>query len=176
MNVVETAKNCVARWANAAGRVRVYNAPPYKAMRDTTEYNSFIMKVSKVVEDTWRAGRHSDANKHMWTNFDSVREQIINARAGDHGAHLITTAQRDLGGRMTIQTRDLGENPMDGTMWKTADWKETARTATVADADTAIRNFLKGFYGGRGSARDHQKVIQSYKRATDKSISCRMRA
>lgn len=175
MDVVETAKNCVARYTNAAGRVRVYNAPPFKAMQGTIEYNDFIMKVSKVVEDTWKAGRHNDANKHMWTNFDSVREQIINARAGDHGAHLITRAQSVLGGSMTIQTQDLGENPMDRTMWKTVDWKETARTATVADADTAIRNFLKGFYAGGGTPREHQKVIQSYKRATDKSISCRMR-
>ena len=77
---------------------------------------------------------------------------------------------------MTIITQDLGENPMDRTMWQTVDWKETARLATVADASTAIRDFLKGFYGVAGQPRHQQKVIQSYKHATDKSISCRMRA
>ena len=176
MDVVETAKNCVARFTDARGRVRVYNAPPYKALRGSYEYNDYIMKVSKVVEDTWTAGRHNDANKHMWENFDSVREQVLNARAGDHAAHLITSAQTKFAGRMTIQTQDLAENPMTRTMWTTMDWKETARLATMADADTAIKDFLKSFYGTHGTARDHQKVIQSYKRATDKSIGCRMRA
>ena len=57
------------------------------------EYNDFIMKVSKVVEDTWRAELHNDANKATWTNFDNVREQKITARAGDHGAFLITRSQ-----------------------------------------------------------------------------------
>jgi hypothetical protein len=93
MSVVETARNCVARFTDARGRVRVYNAPPHKILKDSYEYNDYIMKVSKVVEDTWTAGRHNDANKHMWENFDNVREQTISARAGDHGAHLITSAQ-----------------------------------------------------------------------------------
>jgi hypothetical protein len=77
---------------------------------------------------------------------------------------------------MTIQTQDLGENPMTPTMWTTVDWKETARLATMADADTVIKDYLRRFYGTQWTAREHQKVIQSYKRATDKSIGCRMRA
>jgi len=52
------------------------------------------------------------------------------------------------------------------------DCKETARVATVANLDTAIKTFLKDFYGVRGQPREHQKVIQLYKRATDNSISC----
>jgi len=57
----------------------------------------------------------------------------------------------------------------------TVDLIITARLATAADATTAIKDFLKDFYIGGGPGREHQKVNQSYKRATDKSISCRAR-
>lgn len=61
--------------------------------------------------------------------------------------------------RMTIQTPDLGENPMTRNMWQIVDWKETARLATATNATTAIKDFLKDFYTGGGPAREHQKVI-----------------
>lgn len=100
-------------------------------MRGTIEYNNFIMKVSKVFEDTWRADRHNDGNKYMWTNFDDVREQIINVRAGDHGAFLITRAQRDSGEDDDTDTRSWRE-PYDP--------KYVANCRLERDCETRYRN------------------------------------
>jgi hypothetical protein len=141
-----------------------------------------ITKVSKIVDDTWKAGRHDANNKHMWDSFDDVREQIPLARAGDHGPHAIARAEAELGDKFQIHRQNLGESSMTYDQWETVDWKETgleAIKAGVGDAVEQVRNFLHDFYGNQkwgAEPRKNMRVIRSYKRSMDKSISCRMRA
>lgn len=83
---------------------------------------------------------------------------------------------------MQIFRQDLGENPMRREGWETVDWKDTgleAVRAGVGDAVDQVRNFLHDFYGKQTwgtEPRKHMRVIRSYKRSMNKSISCRMRA
>lgn len=144
------------------------------------EYNDYIMKLSTKVNDAfWK--KKTGANKYLWEDFDGTREKIDVARNGDHGPHLINTAQRDLGG-ITIHTQNLGNNPATGAVWETVDWAETANQARangVADAQTRIRAFLDDFYRGTKTdldhrlARKHFQVFRSYKRVQDLTVSCR---
>jgi hypothetical protein len=140
------------------------------------------MKVSKIVDDTWKAGRHDVNNEHMWDSFDDVREQILLARVGYHGPHAIARAEAELGDKFQIHRQNLGENPMTYNQWETVDWEETgleAVKAGVGDAVDQFRNFLHDFYGNQhwgAEPRKHMRMIRSYKRSMDKRISCRMRA
>lgn len=177
MDNAETAKRCVARF----GR-RVCNAPPWRAMKNTVEYNDFLMKVNKVVDDTWRAGLHTTNNEHMWVKFDDLRLQIIQARAGDHAPFVTEAAQNKLGpDRIVLRPKPLGWNPMKQEPWTGIDWPETiayARArAGILDAHTKVLEFLREFYAPTNKqAKDHLDVINSYKRAIDDSNTCRLRA
>lgn len=176
MNAVETAKNCVFRFGRNRGGVP--NTPPYKIMKDTIEWNDMVMKVSKIVDDTWKAGRHNVDNEHMWDSFDDVREKIILARTGDHGPYAIARTEAELGDKFEIHRQNLGENPMTYQQWETVDWKETglkAIDAGIGDGVEQVRNFLHKFYGKETwgtEPRAHMRLIRTYKRSMDKSI-CR---
>jgi hypothetical protein len=39
-----------------------------------------------------RVRHKNDENKHLWADFDKTLAQINDARAGDHGPHLIDAA------------------------------------------------------------------------------------
>jgi hypothetical protein len=175
MNNEETARRCVARFPRA-----VYNAPPWRAMKNTVEYNDFINKVNKVVDDTWRAGLHTN-NEHMWARFDDLRFQIIRARAGDHAPFLTDAAQANLGPKgIILRPKPLGYNPMNQQPWTGIDWPETVAYARdragILDADVKVLDFFREFYAPNTQAREHLDVINSYKCAIDDSNTCRLRA
>lgn len=186
LDAERTAANCYKIFAGQPGMKPgnpVPNYQPYTAMKNVWEYNDYILKISQKVNDAWQT-KKNDYNKHLWENFDSTREKISVARAGDHGPYLINAARTSLGGTMTIRTQNLGSNPTTGDSWKTVDWKETAKEAKakgVADADTRIRDFLNDWYRGtqndddHRNARSHHQVIRSYKRVADRTLSCRKR-
>ncbi len=179
-----TAKNCYRIFANQPNmnpRNPVPNYQPYSAMKNTWEYNDYIMKLSTKVNDAWWK-KKNDANKYLWESFDSTREKIAIARAGDHGPYLVAAARANLGGTMTIHTKNLGTNPATGEVWETVDWKETASQARangVADAQNRIKTFLDDWYRGNQNdidhrnARSHHQVLRSYKRVQDRTVSCR---
>lgn len=103
----------------------------------------------------------------MWHSFDDVREQILLARAGDHGPHAIARPEAELGDKFKIQVQNLGENPMAYEQWETVDWKDTGLEtvrAGVGDAVDQVRNFLRDFYGSQKwgpEPRKHMRVIGS---------------
>ncbi|KAF2809812.1 uncharacterized protein BDZ99DRAFT_345753, partial [Mytilinidion resinicola] len=147
LDTQRTAENCY-RIFTTRGRGRVPNFPPYSAMKNTYEYNDYLIKLTKKVNDVWMK-KSTVANKQLWEDFDSTREKISVARAGDHGPYLLNAARASLGGTMTIHTQNLGNNPATGAVWETVDWKETAsqaRTSGIADAQTRIRDFLDSWY------------------------------
>jgi len=177
LNIEDTAKKCVSKFTSQPGGGRaVPNPPPQKVMKNTWEYNDYITKIGQKVNDAWK-DKKTDANKYLWEDFDSTREKITVARAGDHGPFLIAGANAKLGATMTIHTQDLGINPATGEKWETVDWKETAnqaRASGVADAHTRIKNFLNDWYrGSNTNAKAHYQVIKSYKRVADRTASCR---
>ncbi|KAI1209374.1 uncharacterized protein F4807DRAFT_426490 [Annulohypoxylon truncatum] len=174
-----TAKQCYKIFTTAPGKnPKVVNFPPHVAAKDAWEYNDYIKRITNTVNNTYK-NKGNIGNRGLWTSFDTTMAKVSEARAGDHGPHLIQAANDALSSKMDIQTQDLGsgKNPATGEVWKTVDWKETAKQAKakgVPDVDKEIQGFLKDFYGGTNKqARDHRVVIQSYKRATDKSLSCR---
>lgn len=126
------------------------------------------------------SSQKTDANKSLWDDWDSTKEFIDRARAGDHGPHLIKGANTGLGASMAVHTQDLGNNPFNGDKWETVDWAKTAneaKTAGVPDVDGKINGFLADWYRGNDqkfkSAREHYQVFKSYKRVSDMKTSCR---
>jgi hypothetical protein len=93
-----------------------------------------------------------------------------------------TTPTTNICGTASTTSGNLGESSMTYDQWETVDWKETgleAIKAGVGDAVEQVRNFLHDFYGNQkwgAEPRKNMRVIRSYKRSMDKSISCRMRA
>ncbi|KFY07989.1 hypothetical protein V492_06643 [Pseudogymnoascus sp. VKM F-4246] len=176
----KTAKNCYRIFSTSDARNKnVKNFPPYTAMRDTWEYNEYIMKISTKVNDAYRTHK-TEANKHLWERFDDTRAKISVARAADHGPYLIEAAKDKFGPDLPLSRQDLGINPVTGMPQETVDWKMTALQAKVKgirNANTDILRFLQDFYSGSDKhARDHAQVIRSYKRVADRSQSCRRRS
>ncbi|KAI2782389.1 hypothetical protein F4815DRAFT_463088 [Daldinia loculata] len=174
-----TAKQCYKLFANGLGKnPKVPNFPPYVAVKDAWEFNDYIKRVGDTVNNTYK-NKGNSGNRGFWDSFDATLDKVSEARAGDHGPHLVQEAKAQLGGKMDIQIQKLGSgnNPATGEVWETVDWKETAKQAKdkgVPDVDKEIQGFLKNFYGGSNKqAKDHRVVIQSYKRVTDRSRSCR---
>lgn len=155
-----------------------HNFAPYKAMKGNTwEYNDYIQKLSNKVNDAYRK-KQNDGNRHLWEDFDSTRERIDVARAGDHGPYLIAAAQKNLGGINSIYVQSLGNHPAEPEVhWTTVNWAETAdraRAIGVDDVHGRIRDFLNGFYReDSDAARQHLQVFRSYKRVHDRTVSCR---
>ncbi|KAI1079781.1 hypothetical protein F5B20DRAFT_590323 [Whalleya microplaca] len=175
----ETAKQCHHLFMAAPGKnPKVYNFPPYVAVKDTREFNGYIKRVGDTVNNAYKNKGNSD-NRGLWDSFDTTLAKVSEARAGDHGPYLVQEAKAKLGGKMDIQTQIVGtgKNPATGDVWETVDWNETAKQAKakgLPDVDKEIQGFLKTFYnGGNKEAKNHRVVIQSYKRLTDRSQSCR---
>ncbi|KAI1810270.1 hypothetical protein GGS20DRAFT_594847 [Poronia punctata] len=184
----QTAKQCYKLFTSGLGNnPKVPNYPPHNAVKDSWEFNDYIKRIGDTANRTYK--NKANANNHvLFGSFDTTLEMVSVARAGDHGPFLIQAASNSLGPKMvTIQKQGLGSNPVTGAVWETVDWKETAKQAKargVANADDLIEAFLKDWYSGptgpndpnykdKVEARNHRVVMQSYKRVTDRSQSCR---
>jgi hypothetical protein len=153
--------------------------PPHSAMKgDVYEYNDYIRRLNKVVTDAYVMHK-TDANVHLWDDFDATRDQINTARTASHGKPWLIDAARastHLAG-MTVVTQNIGTDPITGNAWETVDWAQTAKQARddgITDVGKKIKDFRAEFYNApSGSPREHLMVIKSYKRAKDAANRCR---
>lgn len=181
LNTEETAKNVYTKFT-ISGKGKVPNFPPFKAMKGAgIEYNDFLIKLTTAVNGAYST-KKTETNKHLWAAFDNTLEKINIARTGDHGPYLIDAAKThfaNINPDIKIVEEKLGSNPSTGTEWKTVDWMSTAAEAEKSGIhiQDSIDKFLDGFYRGTDSsleeARKHYQVILSYKRITDRNLSCR---
>ncbi|GAB1317044.1 hypothetical protein MFIFM68171_07254 [Madurella fahalii] len=182
LDVKETALATYRRYAErpkAPSAPLIPNFPPFVAMKEAYEWNDFIIRLNKKVNDTYKSKR-DDRNKHLWEAFDSTGELIRVAHAGDHGPYLYNAAHEILGEFMVVHKQKLGKNPLTDADWETVDWRETAVQAKargVPEVDKKIKGFLAKFYHGTTTeyerARKHYQVIKSYKRMAASTIKCR---
>ncbi|KFY35673.1 hypothetical protein V494_05713 [Pseudogymnoascus sp. VKM F-4513 (FW-928)] len=181
MDAEKTAKNCYRIYSTSEGKNKnVKNFPPHNALRDTWEYNEYIMKLSTKVNNAYRTHK-TEANKHLWERFDDTRAKIGVARAADHAPYLIKEAIDKLGADFPLKRQDLGKNPVTGMPQETVDWKLTALEAKekgIPNASAEISKVTSGFYikdkdGKPSSALKHLQVMRSYKRVADRTQSCR---
>lgn len=144
------------------------------------EYNDYVLRLANKINDTYRR-KKTAANAHLWADFDGTRDKINDARTADHVGFLLLAAANPNGRLgMGVYVKDLGRNPATGEAWMAADWAETAKRAAaegVTDPKGKIRNFLDWFYRGTDDrnreARKHHRVLRTYKRVYDRTISCR---
>ncbi|KAF2119737.1 hypothetical protein BDV96DRAFT_352002 [Lophiotrema nucula] len=181
LDVRQSAINCY----NLHNGGRIYNFPPFKAMKGNVyEYNDYILRLSnKVNEAYWT--KKTNTNRYLWDDWDSTLSRIVEARAGDHGEYLIAAARGNLGGGIQIHIQNMGNNPTTGARWETVDWAATVQNAQPVDPQanvpSYVRAFLDNFYhgpdgdddDGNDAAREHHQVNRSYKRVTDRTVSCR---
>lgn len=143
-----TAKQCYKLFTTAPGKNRkVYNFPPYFAVKDAWEFNDYIKRVGDTVNNTYKH-KGGSGNRGLWDSFDTTLGMVSEARAGDHGPFLIQEAEAKLGGKMEIKKQRVGTGkiPATGGVWETVDWRETAKEAKakgVPDVDKDIQGFLK---------------------------------
>ncbi|GFF62613.1 hypothetical protein IFM60648_00667 [Aspergillus lentulus] len=143
------------------------------------DFNAYTLKLGNLVKDAWL--HKTDANKHMWDDFDATLEKINIARAGDHGPFLIEEVKAKLGipNEMEIKLMNLGANPISNptTQWETVDRKATADAAKakgISNVDKLIKDVRTHWYTTDKSASEHYALFKTYKRVGDLMQSCRM--
>ncbi|GFG26430.1 hypothetical protein IFM61606_06411 [Aspergillus udagawae] len=177
-NIQETAKALYTKYTTPPNK-KVTNFPPYKAMKGASgDFNAYTLKLGNLVKDAWL--HKTDANKHMWDDFDDTLEKINIARAGDHGPYLIKEVKAKLGmpNEMDIKLMNLGDNPISNptTQWETVDWKATADAAKakgINNVDKLIKDVRTHWYTTDKSASEHYALFKAYKRVGDLMQSCR---
>lgn len=98
-----TAKQCYKLFTTAPGKNRkVYNFPPYFAVKDAWEFNDYIKRVGDTVNNAYK-DKGGSGNRGLWDSFDTTLGKVSEARAGDHGPFLIQEAEDKLGGKMEIK-------------------------------------------------------------------------
>ncbi|KAL6415838.1 hypothetical protein AUP68_00041 [Ilyonectria robusta] len=172
-DIVETAKNVYEQYVVKQEKP-VYNFPTYKAVKGADgNFNKYIKHLAQTVAQT--SSRQTAANKVLFDNFKTSLNQVKIVRAGDHGAHLIDAAEKELGipNDMEIKKEALGINPIDGNTMYTLDWKATILAAEangIENASKMVKDWQKKWYGSTTAGRtsigqEHSSVIRSYKGA-----------
>lgn len=143
------------------------------------DFNAYTLKLGILVKDAWL--HKTDANKHMWDDFDATLEKINIARAGDHGPFLSEEVKAKLGipNEMDIKLMNLGPSPISNptTQWETVDWKATADAAKakgISNVEKLIKDVRTHWYTTDKSASEHYALFKTYKRVGDLMQSCRM--
>lgn len=189
INVEETAKECVSRYTdktkyhNCYGTV--FNFPGYTTLKGSSgEWNDFVKKLGDVVAKTAQS-KKTDANKKLFEHFDATMENILIARAGDHGKYAIPLAEADLQAHNVVK-KDLGVDPLSTKVppehWFAVDWPETKlRAMGNDDLYGKISRYHNRMYGtgevgddtkNEKKAKDHNDVINSYKQLQAKLATC----
>ncbi|KAH6974137.1 hypothetical protein BKA56DRAFT_634142 [Ilyonectria sp. MPI-CAGE-AT-0026] len=172
-DITETAKNVYEQFVVKQGK-SVPNFQAFKAMKGLDgNFNEFIKRLAQTVAQA--SSRQTAANKVLFDNFKTSLNQVKIVRAGDHGAHLIDAAEKELGipNGMEIKKEALGINPVDGNTMYTLDWKATILAAEangIENASKMVKDWQKKWYGplATGAAskgQEHSSVIRSYKGA-----------
>lgn len=172
-DIIETAKNVYEQFVVKQGK-SVPNFQAFKAMKGSDRnFNVCIRRLAQTVAQA--SSRQTAANKILFDNFKAELNQVKIVRAGDHGAHLIDAAEKELGipNGMEIKKEALGINPVDGKPMYTLDWKATILAAEangIENASKKVKDWQKKWYGPTTSGRapkgqEHSSVIRSYKGA-----------
>lgn len=94
-----------------------------------SDYHAYAAKIGEVVR---KAQKHKmEENKHLVEGLESTMNHVQKARAGDHGAHLVNSADKTLGkqNNIGIVWRDLGEDPVALKRRRTVNWEATYHAA-----------------------------------------------
>jgi len=159
---------------------QVPNYPPECFLKSTNgEYMDFIDGITKVV--TKARPTHASANAALFNSFADATDRIVEARVGDHGPFLISSAQAELDPKgVTIHTMKVGDglSPVkdskgDQAQWNTIDWQATIQDSKLSELETlsVVTDFNDKFYSGK-SANQHITVIEGFKSTVDKMRTC----
>ncbi|KAH7631460.1 hypothetical protein B0T09DRAFT_356018 [Sordaria sp. MPI-SDFR-AT-0083] len=165
INVEETAKECVSRYTdktkyhNCYGTV--FNFPGYTALKGSSgEWNDFVKKLGDAVAKTAQS-KKTDANKKLFEHFDATPENILTARAGDHGKYAIPLAEADFQAHNVPETklRAIGNDDLYGKISRYYN-----RMYGTGEVSKDPKNEKK--------AKDHNDVINAYKQVQAKLATC----
>ncbi|KAL7913907.1 hypothetical protein GGI35DRAFT_490322 [Trichoderma velutinum] len=168
--IPETAIN-VYKTFTASNVGKVPNPPPYKFLKDAKdEFNDFISRVSDVVVKAAPTKKNA-ATQALFDGFKASLDQVIDARAGDHGPFLIKAVEAKgiTAKRIKVGT---GKNPATGETWETLDWAKTEADAEAAGKADAMADFKDEFYKPRTQGRKHKTVMETYDRVKENIKSC----
>ncbi|KAJ3495625.1 hypothetical protein NLG97_g3257 [Lecanicillium saksenae] len=178
IDIDKTAANCYDKHTKAGAKVRNYSA--HEVMKvDNDRFEPYVEKLSDAVDKTPDEVGDGDKAKakEIRSNFAELSQRVQDVRVGDHGKHLIKDATKKLKGKLTIETRIIGKDPLNASVdLKTVDWAKTAQTniaagVSKADVRTAIDDFNKDYYTKRNPA-EHRSVIRAYIKAGSKAKKC----
>ncbi|KAI9374614.1 hypothetical protein BJX61DRAFT_540624 [Aspergillus egyptiacus] len=186
-DIQETAKRLMLHYTTTGKKV--VNFPPYKAMKGANgDFVADTSRLGALVNRAYRVHR-TEANQYLWDRFDDTLDHLSIARTGDHGHHVVTDANKELGdpNRMTIKTMPVGENPLMTLpglppsvpvyAWETVDWDATVKAAEsdgITNAPKLISDWLDKFYSRR-KPRQHIAVVNVYKEIAREVEACRGR-
>ncbi len=174
----KTAANCYNKHTSANAKVRNFEAHEvFKT--DNDRFETYVEKVSDAVNkapDEVADGDKAKA-KEIRSNFNELSQRVQDVRVGDHGKHLIKDATKKLKGKLDIETRTLGKDPLNSNVdLKTVDWAKTAQKGIASgksknEVRDLINDYNKEYYTKRNPA-EHRSVVRSYIKAGSKAKKC----